>query len=53
MSSLISNISDFLDLCLFPFILDFFESNIGIVFVGMTCICVVLKALASLVRTKF
>lgn len=53
MASIISDLSSFNTSCLLPFLTGFFTSSIGLFFVGVVTICVVLRGLASLFKTKF
>lgn len=53
MADMISNISSFNTDCLLPFIQGFFTSSLGLCFVGTVVICVVLRGLADLFKTKF
>ena len=53
MSEFLADISTFNTDILIPFIEDFFTNNLGFLFVGMACLCVVIKLLASLINTKF
>ena len=50
MSSLIETIGDFLIDCMLPFVVGFFTSNLGIVFVSMCALVVIFGCIRSIMK---
>lgn len=53
MAQMIADISSFNTSVLLPFVENFFTGTLGLFFVGIVAVCVVLRGLAALVKTRF